>query len=401
MTITFHALPLPIVQLSLDAVLRCGQSFRWSIFPLAPPADASHEYRLGLRDRVVCLRQSPTHLYYRSVYPDPQPSETQSRLLDAETLLWLKDYFQLDVDLAGLYLEWGNRDKVFLGLKERFSGIRMLRQDPWENLISFICSSNNNISRITKMVNSLCTHYSPPLLHLADPSCPKTRVAYHAFPSPSDLAQPEVSSKLRSLGFGYRADFIQKTAQMLVESHGTAAEKWLMDLRNEPTEKAREELLKFMGVGRKVADCVLLMSLDKKEVIPVDTHVHQIAIKHYGLKGSVNGKKTAMTPKLYDEVNTKLVGVWGNYAGWAHSVLFTSDLKSFSSFGLPTPSPTPTSSPTKTPRKRSQKDLEDIESVLHTPPHTREHLTPNNSRIIPAEIDTGSLVDRVKRRRRG
>ncbi|THU87254.1 DNA glycosylase [Dendrothele bispora CBS 962.96] len=316
----FHALPLPIVQLSLDAVLKCGQSFRWSTFPLPQPNDASREYRLCLYDRVVCLRQSPTQLFYRSVYPDPQPSETQARLLDAETLVWLKDYFQLDVDLANLYQEWGVRDQVFLNIKERFSGIRMLRQDPWENLVSFICSSNNNISRITKMVQNLCIHYSPPLLHISDPSCLESRQAYHPFPSPSVLARPDVSAKLRSLGFGYRADFIQKTARLLVDTHGTGSETWLMNLREETTEKAREELLKFMGVGRKVADCVLLMSLDKREVIPVDTHVHQIAIKHYGLKGSANGKKINMTPKIYEEVNKKLVDVWGDYAGWAHSV---------------------------------------------------------------------------------
>jgi len=143
----FHSLPLPLVQLSLDAVLKCGQSFRWSIFSLAQPSDASHEYRLCLRDRVVCLRQTPTHLFYRSIYPEPQPSETQTRLRDAETLIWLKDYFQLDVDLANLYQEWGNRDKVFLGLRERFLGIRMLRQDPWENLISYVSPQSSLAKR--------------------------------------------------------------------------------------------------------------------------------------------------------------------------------------------------------------------------------------------------------------
>jgi N-glycosylase/DNA lyase len=95
--------------------------------------------------------------------------------------------------------------------------------------------------------------------------------SYHPFPSPSVLATPEVGSILRSLGFGYRAEFIQRTAAMLVNTHGSnvasdaceASEKWLMTLRDIDTSKAREELVKFMGVGRKVADCILLMSLDK------------------------------------------------------------------------------------------------------------------------------------------
>lgn len=138
----FRALPLPIVQLSLAAVLKCGQSFRWSIFSLSPsqvPVDEStptHEYRFCLRDRVVCLRQNHHTLFYRSVFSEPPTSPTQEALKDAETLTWLRDYFQLDIDLSELYEEWSNRDPVFNKLRSRFSGIRMLRQDPWENLVS-------------------------------------------------------------------------------------------------------------------------------------------------------------------------------------------------------------------------------------------------------------------------
>lgn len=96
--------------------------------------------------------------------------------------------------------------------------------------------------------------------------------SYHPFPPPSALAAAEVSAKLRSLGFGYRAEFVQRTAKLLVDTHGSAvlgqdateaSERWLKTLRNSTTIEAREELLKFAGVGRKVADCVLLMSLDK------------------------------------------------------------------------------------------------------------------------------------------
>ena len=208
------------------------------------------------------------------------------------------------------------------------------------------------------MVKSLCTNYSPPLITLPPPSGessdPET---YHPFPPPSTLAAPEVAAKLRTLGFGYRADFIQKTARMLVErdiepssselsptfyAGREPAEVWLTGLRKEQTVAARGELTKLMGVGRKVADCVLLMSLDKvrlvssaipwtvrintvsnfqREVVPVDTHVHQIAHKHYGVKmPSAKGGKVPMTPKLYEEVATKLADVWGDYAGWAQSV---------------------------------------------------------------------------------
>ncbi|KAF5381049.1 hypothetical protein D9615_004037 [Tricholomella constricta] len=394
----FHSLPLPIAQLSLAVVLKCGQSFRWTVLPDADDT----EYRLCLRDRVVCLRQSPTTLFYRAVYPDPQPTPTQQALRDAETLVWLNDYFQLDIDLVTLYDEWSVRDPVFARMQSRFQGIRVLRQDPWENLISFICSSNNNIARITKMVQALCTQYSPPLL-----SFPGEDAKYHPFPPPSVLSEPGVSATLRSLGFGYRADFIHRTAKMLVGIHGKhnpseASESWLVGLRNTTTDEAREELLKFVGVGRKVADCVLLMSLDKKEVVPVDTHVYQIAMRYYGLKGtsSSNGKKVNMSSKIYNDVSTKLFNVWGDSAGWAHSVLFTADLKSFASYGLPTPAG-PTSSPQKI---LMQKDL--LPTLSMAPllsPLKRTH----SEVIVDNPMNAGddasltlSLAERVKRRRR-
>lgn len=134
------------------------------------------------------------------------------------------------------------------------------------------------------MVKALCQRYSPALATIPPPdmaqntsdeatlrNLPLTET-YHPFPPPSALARPEVTATLRSLGFGYRADYIQKTCKMLVDARGSGniqgnqvepAESWLQTLRNLSTLEARDELLKFVGVGRKVADCVLLMSLDK------------------------------------------------------------------------------------------------------------------------------------------
>jgi N-glycosylase/DNA lyase len=126
------------------------------------------------------------------------------------------------------------------------------------------------------MVHALCKQYSPSLISLPPPELSENDsqgpAAYHAFPPPSLLAAPEVKSTLRALGFGYRADYIQRTAKMLVDTHGSSmsnselrenCEEWLTGLREMSTEAAREELLRFVGVGRKVADCVLLMSLGK------------------------------------------------------------------------------------------------------------------------------------------
>lgn len=374
---------------------------------------------------MVCLRQSPDALFYRSVFPEGDLPHAETALREAETLTWIKDYFQLDVNLLKLYDDWSERDAVFRTLRSRFSGIRILRQDPWENLISFICSSNNNIGRITKMIHALCKKYSSPLLSLAPP-CPAvasapTVATYHPFPPPSALAAPEVAAQLRSLGFGYRADFIQRTAKMLVDEHGTTVaaksiegpERWLLSLRDVDTNKAREELLKFVGVGRKVADCILLMSLDKvclfpfegfaqhameqREVIPVDTHVHQIAMNHYHFPRSSSKGKTTMTPKLYDEISKKLSDIWGEHAGWAHSILFTADLKAFSTYGL------------LEDQSRSAPEMvlgADPESGRFTkepgPSLKRKRGNDTNGQAYSYLQDEGaSLLERVKTRRRG
>lgn len=123
------------------------------------------------------------------------------------------------------------------------------------------------------MVQNLCTHFSLPLLSAPSPVPDSAEVIeYHPFPPPSALSAAPTSATLRGLGFGYRADFIQKTSQMLVDAHNAKpnypdgrepAEHWLETIRTLPTAEARNELVQFMGVGRKVADCVLLMSMDK------------------------------------------------------------------------------------------------------------------------------------------
>jgi N-glycosylase/DNA lyase len=145
----FQSISIPISQLSLPAVLKCGQSFRWHEIHL-PQTDEpelsdrlpklENEYRLALKDRVICLRQTPNALFYRALYPKLQMTRPVGDC-DTENLTWLRDYFQLNVDLVELYDDWSSRDAVFSKLRNRFQGIRILRQDPWENLISWVYNS--------------------------------------------------------------------------------------------------------------------------------------------------------------------------------------------------------------------------------------------------------------------
>lgn len=151
MSITsFQSLKLPLAQLNLKAVLKCGQSFRWTVVQLnsddetlpdkteisgdskidrPPPTE---EWRLTLADRIVCLRQTDDEIFYRACFPSGSSIDSSS---SDSTLQWLRDYFQLDVDLKNLYSQWSQSDPVFKKVAPRFVGIRILRQDPWENLV--------------------------------------------------------------------------------------------------------------------------------------------------------------------------------------------------------------------------------------------------------------------------
>ena len=163
MTVTiipgYRCLPLPAIQLSLAVVLQCGQSFRWAIFPLQSNGSTSpdlpqHEYRLCLRDRVVSLRQNATHVFYKSTFAQPCQSQEEENVREGETLTWLRDYFQLDVDLVQLYDTWAKCDPVFERLKDRFSGVRVLRQDPFECLLSCVICSLTIVSNLFRKLVS-------------------------------------------------------------------------------------------------------------------------------------------------------------------------------------------------------------------------------------------------------
>jgi N-glycosylase/DNA lyase len=117
----------------------------------------------------------------------------------------LKDYFQLDIKLEEMYKSWSKADQHFSKISKEFTGIRMLRQDPVECLFSFICSSNNNISRITSMVDKLAKHYGRKILVS---NCVDGE-EFYTFPKVEALAAEGVEDNLRKLGFGYRAKYIQ------------------------------------------------------------------------------------------------------------------------------------------------------------------------------------------------
>ena len=255
---------------------------------------------MALHGRIISLRQDKAHLHYRSISPSSNnstapptpPSSVASSpakvSAEDDTLALLKHYLNLTPHLGSLYKQWSSSDPHFRKTAPKFTGVRILKQDPWEALVGFICSSNNNIARISQMVDKLCREYGPLIGHLdveGENGEPQP-MTFYDFPPPESLVGKSVEARLRELGFGYRAKYLHQTAVIVAEEREAG---WLDELRNpesvgkgdagdlveggrEGYRLAHEALLELQGVGPKVADCVCLMGLGWGEAVPVDTH---------------------------------------------------------------------------------------------------------------------------------
>ncbi|KAI6690942.1 hypothetical protein NL676_027770 [Syzygium grande] len=224
------------------------------------------------------------------------------------------DFLNADIRLGEIWEVFSASDSRFAELARLLRGARVLRQDPLECLIQFLCSSNNNIARITKMVDfvsSLGRHLGT-----------VEGLEFYEFPSLERLLA--VSEKeFRDAGFGYRAKYIVGTVKTLQSKPGGGVE-WLTSLRGLDLQDAITSLCTLSGVGSKVAACVALFSLDQHHAIPVDTHVWQIATRY--LLPELAGAR--LTPKLSGQVAEAFVSKYGKYAGWAQTMLFIAELPS-------------------------------------------------------------------------
>ena len=273
-----------------------------------------------LGDRVISIRETPTTTLYRVLHGKTDGVEE-----------YLRDYFQLDTPLAPLYEQWGKCDDRLRQIAQVIPGVRILRQDPVECLFSFICSSNNNVPRITQLLASFRKTHGRHLIDLpcrlvnadSDGAAAITWRKIYSFPELEAL-QAATDKGLRDMGFGYRAPYIVETRNLLQELGG---HEYLMSLRSiRDADKVQEKLIEFKGVGRKVADCVALFSLDQTEAIPVDTHVWHIACREYDPSLS---EVKSLTPTVYRRVGGLFQNRFVSHAGWAHSLLFVAELPSF------------------------------------------------------------------------
>ena len=237
--------------LDLQSTLFSGQAFRWR-------ADGGW-FRGVVSGQAVRLRSTPEGVEVDA--PDG----------DGALTMQVRDYLSLDADLEGIYRAMSFDDRLRAAI-DRYRGMRVLRQDPWECLVSFICSSASNIPRITGNIESICESFGAPVEGSSN--------GLHAFPTPEDLAVNGAAKRMRELGLGYRAEYIEATARSVARG-----EVDLMSLRNAPYEAALDALTSLDGVGDKVANCVMLFSLDKPEAFPVDTWIDK-AMREWYLDGA-------------------------------------------------------------------------------------------------------------------
>ncbi len=263
------------VPFDLGLSLLCGQAFRWR-----PQDDGS--YRGVVEGTVVDIWQGSNGKLGWESGPKPLTKEQ------------VVSYFRLEDDLESIRSHIG--DPAVDAAFESYPGLRLLRQDPWETLVSFVISQVSNVPRISKTVESLAMHYGD---HLGDGTSA-------SFPKPEQLAQADENA-LRFLGLGYRAPHIVHISNAVNDG-----QLFLEPLRFVSYEEARAQLVELPGVGPKVADCALLFSLDHLEAFPVDRWVIRAVEEWYDVRSGMSQEAMAQWARSR----------FGSYAGYAGQYLF-------------------------------------------------------------------------------
>ncbi|MDD3218046.1 MAG: DNA glycosylase [Lachnospiraceae bacterium] len=179
-----------------------------------------------------------------------------------------KRYFDLDTDYAAYISRINPNDSYLVQASEAGYGVRILRQDLWETIVSFLISQQNNIVRIRKCIQNICEKYGEEKKNFKGET-------YYAFPTPQSLANQDEDA-LKECNLGYRSKYVVRTARYFTDNPGK-----LEEITKLSYLKAKEELLTLFGVGIKVAECICLFSLHHLQAFPIDTHIKQALDQHY------------------------------------------------------------------------------------------------------------------------
>jgi len=216
-----------------------------------------------------------------------------------------REFFRLDDDYGKILRDISRDGLVRQGVK-RYRGLRLLRQDPFQCYISFIVSSNSSIPNIKTRLERLCRRFGK--------KATVRENALHLFPSPKRLACAS-QSELLGCGLGYRAGFVKAAAAQVFEG-----QIGLQELGRSDYPQAKAALTAVPGIGGKVADCIMLFSLEKLEAFPLDTWTLKVLGRHYPEKFSLAGR--SLTEKRYETAHSEIVRHFGKYSGYSQQFLF-------------------------------------------------------------------------------
>lgn len=275
------------VPFDLDFTLCCGQVFRWK------KLDGWWYGVVG--EHVLRIRQCGYELEFEGVDE-----------------AFVKNYFGLNDNLEQIS-RCINKDRYIANALHRFEGLRIVRQVPWECLISFICATYKSIAAIELMLAKMSQKFG-------EKRC-FDGMDFFLFPSIEQLALVSVN-ELCECGLGYRAKYVHSTAKRIYEEKVD-----LEAFKRLPYADAKKRLFEFSGVGLKVADCVLLFSLSKLEAFPVDVWVKRILLNHYAghLPEDLFRKlssRESLSNCEYERLNGFGRDYFGAYAGYAQEYLY-------------------------------------------------------------------------------
>ena len=266
----------------LADIFECGQCFRWN-------KEKNGSYTGVFHNNVLNVDKNGNEIIFKGI-------------CEGNIEKICTDYFELNRDYTKIKEELSKIDDNLKRSIEYGKGIRILNQDLWETIISFIISANNNIPRIKGIIERLSKAYGKKIVY--------NNKEYYTFPTPEELRNVTVGD-FRNLGLGFRDIRLYETTHMILDK-----EVDLKKLEKLPTKLAREELLRLSGVGPKVADCILLFSTLKRfDVFPIDVWVRRVMNELYIKNEDENKVTKKEIQKLADEK-------FGNMQGLAQQYLF-------------------------------------------------------------------------------
>ena len=217
----------------------------------------------------------------------------------------VEKFFRFDDGIEKIIKEL-SKDEIVKKAIKNSPRLRLLNQDPFQCYISFIVSSNSNIQNIKNSLQKICKNFGKKVKF--------DRNEFFVFPTPEELSKAKTSELLKC-GLGYRAKFVKQATKDVVDKKIN-----FKILQRTDYHTAKSALIETFGIGNKVADCILLFSLNKLEAFPLDRWMIRILGKYFPHVFSLNDR--TLTPKKYDELHEEIVEYFGPYAGYTQQFLF-------------------------------------------------------------------------------